>query len=276
MSKHSMRTGRLSRLSASRSSSSASTRRSRRCSVAAASDSSASCAFCVASSCSRRFSPRCGGAHLDARAAPLGQELLERLGVAAPPAGRRSAAARSATSRSTRGRTPPGPWGCPGPRRSRGGSCGGRRACRRGAGRPAPRRGRPRRRCRSRRSSRLAPVGGLPLGEVPDREQAVAVARRVLEALVRRGVEHLLLELALDRLRVAGEELDDAVDDLARSPPWRRSRRTAPGSGRCGSRGTGCPSAGRAAAPRTGRKRKTRLRTSSVSRTFFAFAYGPK
>ena len=28
--------------------------------------------------------------------------------------------------------------------------------------------------------------------------------------------------------------------------------------------------------PSHGRKRKTRLSTSSVSRTFFAFAYGPK
>src|SRR5262245_20583988 len=60
----------------------------------------------------------------------------------------------------------------------------------------------------------LAPVGGLALGQVAHREKAVAVAGGVLEALERRRVEHLLLELALDRLRVAREELDDAVDDL--------------------------------------------------------------
>ena len=42
------------------------------------SDASASRAFCRASSCSRRFSPRSARAHLDARAAQLRQELLER------------------------------------------------------------------------------------------------------------------------------------------------------------------------------------------------------
>src|SRR5207248_9685198 len=53
------------------------------------------------------------------------------------------------------------------------------------------------------------------LDEVLHREQPVAVARCVLEALLRRGIVHLLFELTLDRLRVAGEELDDAVDDRA-------------------------------------------------------------
>ena len=64
-----------------------------------------------------------------------------------------------------------------------------------------------------------APVGRLPLGEVLDREQPVAVARGVLEPLLRRGLVHPPLELALDRPRLAGEELDHAVDDLAGSPP---------------------------------------------------------
>ena len=57
-------------------------------------------------------------------------------------------------------------------------------------------------------------VGRLPLGEVPDREEPVPVARRLLEALVLRGLAHPRLELTLDRLRVAGQEADHAVDDL--------------------------------------------------------------
>ena len=60
-----------------------------------------------------------------------------------------------------------------------------------------------------------APVGRLPLDQVPHREQPVAVARRLLEALALGGVLHLPLELALDRPRLAREELDHAVDDLA-------------------------------------------------------------
>src|SRR5204862_8203892 len=55
---------------------------------------------------------------------------------------------------------------------------------------------------------------GLPLAQPADREEAVAVARRLLEALALGRVVHLPLELALDRARVAGEEVDDAVDDL--------------------------------------------------------------
>ena len=60
MSKHSIRSGRLSRLSASRSSSSACTRRNCFCSAANVAESSASRAFWAASSASRRFSPRAG------------------------------------------------------------------------------------------------------------------------------------------------------------------------------------------------------------------------
>ena len=55
----------------------------------------------------------------------------------------------------------------------------------------------------------------LPLDEVLDGEEPVSVARRVLEALVGRRLLHPPLELALDRLHVAGEELDHAVDDAA-------------------------------------------------------------
>src|SRR5258707_11131553 len=55
----------------------------------------------------------------------------------------------------------------------------------------------------------------LPLDEVLDGEETVAVARGILEALFARRVLHLLLELALDRLHVAGEELDHALDDRA-------------------------------------------------------------
>src|SRR5439155_17718599 len=57
-------------------------------------------------------------------------------------------------------------------------------------------------------------VGSLPLCEVPDTEQPVAVAGRILEALFRRRLLHLPLQLALDRPSLAGEELDHPLDDL--------------------------------------------------------------
>ena len=60
----------------------------------------------------------------------------------------------------------------------------------------------------------LAPVGALLLRQVLDREEPVAVARRVLEPLVGRRVAHLPLELPHDRARVTREEVDDALDDL--------------------------------------------------------------
>src|SRR6266542_4053612 len=47
-----------------------------------------------------------------------------------------------------------------------------------------------------------------------DREEPVPVPRRLLEALRRRRLLHLRLELALDRRRVPREELDHLVDDL--------------------------------------------------------------
>src|SRR5207237_5835702 len=55
----------------------------------------------------------------------------------------------------------------------------------------------------------------LPLEEVLDGEEAVAVASRVLEPLPGRRLLHPPLQLALDRLHVAREELDHAVDDAA-------------------------------------------------------------
>ena len=59
------------------------------------------------------------------------------------------------------------------------------------------------------------PLDRLALDEVLDREQPVAVARGVLEPLLAGRRLHPPLELALDRLHVAGEELDHAVDDAA-------------------------------------------------------------
>src|SRR5207244_2541146 len=46
-------------------------------------------------------------------------------------------------------------------------------------------------------------ICGLALGEVLHRAQTVSVAPRVLESLLGRGLAHLPLQLALDRLRVA-------------------------------------------------------------------------
>ena len=51
-------------------------------------------------------------------------------------------------------------------------------------------------------------VGRLALRKVPDREEPVPVARRLLEALVGGGLAHPVLELPLDRGGVAGEEPD--------------------------------------------------------------------
>ena len=60
----------------------------------------------------------------------------------------------------------------------------------------------------------LPPLGRLAVGEMADGEEPVAVARRLLEALVRCRFAHTLGQLGLDRLRVAREEPDDAVDHL--------------------------------------------------------------
>src|SRR4029079_2844752 len=59
-----------------------------------------------------------------------------------------------------------------------------------------------------------APVRRLPLCEVTDGKQPVPVTRGFLEPLPDRRLLHAALELALDRPRLAGEELDHAVEDL--------------------------------------------------------------
>src|SRR5207253_10834066 len=64
------------------------------------------------------------------------------------------------------------------------------------------------------RADRLA-LDRLPLREPVDGEEPVAVARRVLEALLRRRVAHLPLELRTDRLVVPRQELDHVVDQPA-------------------------------------------------------------
>src|SRR5438552_2716057 len=60
-----------------------------------------------------------------------------------------------------------------------------------------------------------ASIRGLALGEVLDAPEPVAVAGRLLEALRGGGVLHLLFELALDRIRLARQELDYQIDDRA-------------------------------------------------------------
>ena len=62
------------------------------------------------------------------------------------------------------------------------------------------------------RADRL-PLDRLPLDEVLHRVEPVAIARRVLVPLLPGRRVHLPLELALDRLDVAGEELDHGVDE---------------------------------------------------------------
>jgi hypothetical protein len=109
----------------------------------------------------------------------------------------------------------------------------------------------------------------------PHREEPVAVARRLLEALASAAVLHLPLELALDRPRLAREELDHAVDD----PPVVLLRDVADARRQAAldvvveARD---PAVRPGFGPSHGRYGKTRLSTSSVSRTFFALAYGPK
>ncbi len=121
----------------------------------------------------------------------------------------------------------------------------------------------------------VAAVCGLPLREVLDREEPVAVARRLLELLLLGGGAHPLLHVAQDRRRVAGEKLRHAADHLgvALLRDVVDTRRQAAVDVVVEARDARVPARLR---PSQGRKRKTRFRTSSVSRTFFAFAYGPK
>ena len=207
MSKHSIRSGSDSRLSASRSSSSASTRRARRVAAAACSDASACRAFSAASSASRRFSPRSARRTSTREPRRSRQELLERREVAG--------LLRHDDLRRHRRR----------------------RAVVLDAERLEHRRHvllldvlevervavdhlaaaeredlhdaavALEREPEHVDVADVAPVGRLPLGEVLDREEPVAVARRLLEALLVGRLAHPPLELALDRLGVAGEEL---------------------------------------------------------------------
>jgi hypothetical protein len=191
-------------LSTSRSSSSASTRRSRRCSVATASDESATRAFAAL-----------GRPHLHLRAAALREELLERgeiAGVAGDDELRRDA---------RRGAVVLDGEGLEHRRQVLAGHVLEVEAV------AVDELAAPQREDLDGRVVALradadhvdgadgATVGGLPLGEVLHRLQPVAVARRLLEALLAGGVTHPLLQLAQDRPRVAGEELDHAVDDRA-------------------------------------------------------------
>ena len=275
MSKHSMRRGRLSRLSTSRSSSSAAIRLERAAVSDRGVDSSASCAFSAASSTSRRFSPRSGVRTTTARAATLAEELGEHLRIRDP---RRDEHLR--------------------------------RCARRGAVVLEDERLDDRLRVLSfdvlevesvavdhlavaqredlhRRlvavdrepddvdRPDVAPIGRLPVGEVPDREQPVPVARGLLEALLRPQLPHPLGELRLDRLRVPREEPDDALDH--RAVVLLRDRSDARGEAAVDVEvEAGDPGVAPGRGPSHGRKRNTRFSTSSVSRTFFAFAYGPK
>src|SRR3954447_1343899 len=55
----------------------------------------------------------------------------------------------------------------------------------------------------------------LPLEQMPDRLEPVAVHRGLLELLLGRGVLHLALDIALDLAVAAAQEVDDRVDRLA-------------------------------------------------------------
>ncbi len=214
-SKHSIRSGRLSRLRDSRSCSRASTRRRRRCSAALVSCSSASRAFSSASSASRRFSPALRCPHLDARAAEIAEEGRKRVRV--DDVGRdddlgrdrrRGAVVLQAEGLEDGGAIlsldvlevereavdePPPTEG---------------EELHRGA---VAVRGEPDHVDRP----HGALVGGLPLRKALDGAQPVSVARGLLEPLLGRGRSHPLLQGAPDGARLAREELDHPVDDLA-------------------------------------------------------------
>ena len=278
MSKHSMRSGRLSRLSASRSSSSAATRRSRFCSETSVSESSASSAFCGRQLREPPLLAPRRRSHLDARAAQLGEELLERLESRWRRGDDQLRRDRRRVRRSTRGRTPRAPSSrVLALRRSRGGSrersiiwpprsgktCTAARS-------PSTRR-RSRRSCRSSarstpwRSARSLDREAAGCGSARRPRTAPRPPPRASAARARRGscasspernsitpVDDLRVRLLRD---VAHARRVTALDVVVEA----RNARVAPGL--------------RALARA---ERKTRFSTSSVSRTFFAFAYGPK
>ena len=251
MSKHSIRTGRLSRLSDSRRLSSASIRRSRFCSAAVVS--------CVSAS-SRVLGGELGETlllaarrrpHLDRRAAELREEAGERLGVG--QVGRDDQLRRHARGSGVvleaealedrlRG---------PAPRRSRGGTRSGRSAGRRGAGTAAPRRGRRRRRGRSRRSCR-PPACRRPDAARGSRSRAAGCGSASRPRTAPPPPPRASSPRASGRSCACRRRGSRSRRRSARGSPPSRSRRCrAPCSARCGSRGRGCRSGGPASAPRT-------------------------
>ena len=207
MSKHSIRTGRLSRLSTSRSSSSAAIRFDRAASRIAASDFERELRVLGRELDETSLLAAQRRAHDDARAAPGAQELGERRGVAHSRRDqhlRRSARRRAVVlederledrlrvlARDVLEVEPVAVDHLPVAQRKdlHGGLV--------AVDREADDVDRP----------DVAPVRRLPVGEVTDREEPVPVARGLLEALVGRGLAHALRELGLDRLRVAGEKV---------------------------------------------------------------------
>ena len=207
--------GRDSRSSTSRSSSSASTRRSRRCSVWCVSDGERDLGVLGGELLQAPLLATLRRPHLDARAATLGEELLERGEVAGTPRDddlRRDARRRAVVLDAEllqHGRRVPALDVLEVERVAVDHLPLAEREDLDGA--PVAVYGEPDHVDRADR----ALVGRLALGEMPDGEEPVAQAGRLLEALRRRRVEHPLLELPLDRLRLAREELDHAVDDGA-------------------------------------------------------------
>ena len=214
-SKHSIRIGSDSRLSASRSSSSASIRRSRRCSVCCGVRREREPRVLRRQLLQPPLLPALRGPHLHACAAPLGEELLERRQVARVARdddlrrdARRRAVVLEAELLEHRRQVLPAdvleveavavdhlPFA--------------EREDLHGAAVTFDRDP------EHVDGSDRALVRGLPLGEVADREQPVPKPRRLLETLLRCGLAHALLDPRLDRLGVALEEADHAVDDLA-------------------------------------------------------------
>ena len=252
MSKHSIRIGSDSRFSTSRSSSSASTRRDRFVSATNVSDCSASSAFCCASSWSRRFSPRSGARTSTCEPRRVGEERLERRRV--PHAARHEDLRRDRRRGAVVLEAEPlehlvelGAGGVlevervavdhpPLPQREHlhGGAL-----------------GRDRDAEHVDRADRLA-LDRLPLGQPLDRAQPVAVARRVLEALLARRQRASAPRAAAGSAGRRPTGTRSPGRSARGSPPARCSRRRARSSARCGSRGTGCRCGGPAAAPRTG------------------------
>ena len=188
-----------------------------------------------------------------ARAAPLATGTPRAGRRPRTPPARRPGRGSPPGRRSTRGRSPTArPTRC-GRRRSRGRSRAGRRAARRAGGRAA------RWRCRSPHAMPRTSAEPMLRRSATWRSDRCRTAMSRLRyraassnSCACRGALHRLLEPALERPHPARQELDHPVDDGAVLLARRCSRRTGPRTGRCGSRGTACPSGGRASGPRTG------------------------